>query len=55
MNYSRVRACEVHLLQQNGGFVTRQKKYNPPPTGTGISGKQNTDATDVSTHAALHI
>jgi hypothetical protein len=27
----------------------------PPPTGTGISGQQNADTTDVSTHVALHV
>jgi hypothetical protein len=27
----------------------------PPPTGTGISGQHDTDTTDVSTHAALHV
>ena len=28
---------------------------NPPPTGSGLSGQQNTDTPDVSTHAALHV
>jgi hypothetical protein len=27
----------------------------PPPTGAGLSGQQNTDTPDVSTHAALHV
>ena len=27
----------------------------PPPTGSGLSGQQNTDTPDVSTHAALHV
>jgi hypothetical protein len=28
---------------------------NPPPKGTGISGQQNADTPDVSTHAVLHV
>jgi len=31
------------------------KKRGTPPTGTGVSGNQNADTNDASTHAALHV
>jgi hypothetical protein len=41
-----VHASQAHALPP--GTTT-------PPTGTGISGLQNADTNDVSTHAALHV
>ena len=41
----------VHASQAH----THPSGTKPPPTGSGLSGQQNTDTPDVSTHAALHV
>jgi hypothetical protein len=40
---------------QGDDALVHASQAHTPPTGSGLSGQQNTDTPDVSTHAALHV